>query len=450
MAAIEKHLYSGSSGSVLFTDRRNFYIKENIVREQYPIVTPFLTFVANFSTITNMKDRQYKMFQHRNPWVRQYIQMNDSDVTCDADNAEDACTVQASNSLGLASTFTAALTNLKCGVYASTTPSAVGGKPTGESLGTVVVTTFTNATTISVKNMTGDQITIPGKGYLQVEGTEYGEGSEAGTGWADELQVVWNQAGIHRTSFQLTDDIMQASLRGESDEYNRVKKQKAQEHQMQNERQLMFSQFSFGPNLDQGDTFSDGARTDADGNALRPTYGAFSAIIKYGVTDTTNDDQNIFSIPTASYDYNDFVDQTEKSFEFVADNIQPIFCGQKFNSYWSKLSGAGGRAGLSAKSKWTVNLGDMKKGRLGFHYRELETPNGIYQLVPTKSLTKSTYNAYGFAPGKDDIFLAQWKKPVYAQNIKTDNNPLYQKNEYISQNGMGLTNLPVHKMFKLT
>tara|TARA_R100001244_G_C5171601_1_gene131721 strand:+ start:4101 stop:5453 length:1353 start_codon:yes stop_codon:yes gene_type:complete len=450
MAAQKKDLYDGSSGSALYTDRRDFYVSPLMVKEQYPIVTPFLTFVANFNKIKVLKDPQYKMFQHRNPWVRQYIQMNDSGtVTTAADNAADACTISATGSTGLSSTFTAALLGLKCGVYASTTPAAISGKPTGASLGTIVVTTFTNATTISVKNLTGASIVIPQYGFLQVEGSEHGEGSEAPAGWTDELQVVWNQAGIHRTAFQLTNRIMKASLRGESDEYDRVKKQKSQEHKIQNERQLMFSRNEQGPNLNQSDTFADGARTDANSNVLRSTYGAFSAIEDYGVTSTTSDDQNIFDIAEASYTWNDFVDQTEKSFEFSDDGIQPMFAGRSFISYWSKMSGSTGE-GLAATSKWTVNLGNPQKGRLGFYFKELETPHGIYQLVPTRSLDKSTYGKYGFAPGKDDIFLAEYEKPVFAQNISTNNNPLYQKNEYVTENGMGITNLPVHKMFKLT
>ena len=34
MTAIAKNLYDGTSSSVLYTDRRNFYVKENMVKEQ--------------------------------------------------------------------------------------------------------------------------------------------------------------------------------------------------------------------------------------------------------------------------------------------------------------------------------------------------------------------------------------------------------------------------------
>ena len=139
----------------------------------------------------------------------------------------------------------------------------------------------------------------------------------------------------------------------------------------------------------------------------------------------------------------------EKAFEYVDDGMQPLFSGRGFMSYWSKLAGPEG-GGIAGNSKWRVGLSDMKSGRLGFNYRELETPNGIYQLVPTPSITKSPHNMKAIAPGKDDIFHAIYESPMYAQNIKTDNHPLYQKNEFLSQEGIGITNLPAHKLWKIT
>lgn len=444
MSAISKNLYDGSSSSVLYTDRRDFYIKPNVVRELYPTVTPFLTFVSNFNTITGFKDPQFKMFQHRNPWVRQYIYVTTGTTTA-ADNAEDTLAIDSTKSLGLATTFTSALVGLKANIFAA----GSDGKPVAPCLGSCLITTFTSATSVNIKNLTSASIVIPNASYLEVIGTEFGEGSEAPNSWADELQVVWNQCGIHRTSFQLTKVLMDAALRGESSEYDRMKLQKSQEHQIQKERNMLFSQSNIGTNLTQtGDTFSDGSRTDVNGNTVRSTYGALQAIIDKGSVDLSDDDQNGFSITEGSYTYSDFVDQTEKSFWYVDDGTQPLFCGNGFMSYWSKMNGAGA-AGLSGKSRWTVQLSERKVGRLGFSYRELETPHGIYQLVPTSSMTKSPYNKWAFAPGKDDIFHAIYQSPKYMQNIKTDNNPLYQKNEYISQEGIGLTNLQVHKYFEI-
>ena len=62
----------GGSG-VLYTDRRDFYIKPNVVKELWTDVTPFTTVIANQNTITGMSDPTFKMFEHRNPWVNQTI-----------------------------------------------------------------------------------------------------------------------------------------------------------------------------------------------------------------------------------------------------------------------------------------------------------------------------------------------------------------------------------------
>ena len=60
----EKNLYSGGSAStVLYTDRRDFYVQPQVVKTRYPNVAPFLTAVSNWGQRTGLKDPQYKLFQ---------------------------------------------------------------------------------------------------------------------------------------------------------------------------------------------------------------------------------------------------------------------------------------------------------------------------------------------------------------------------------------------------
>ena len=445
MSAIEKNLYTGGASAVLATDRRDFYIQPQVVKELVSRESPFLTTLANGPKMTGLKDPMFKMFQHTNPTVRQYIYVT-TGATSAADDAEDTIAISSTNSIGLPTTFNAALKGLKCDVFASdgkTTP-----KPVTPCLGTVVITTFTSATAVNVKNATGASITIPTPAFLEVIGTEFGEASEAPDSWADELSVVWNQCGIQRTAFQLSKVLMDAYLRGESKEYDRVKALKAYEHKIQNARNLLFSASPLGTKLNQtgGDTFVDKKLTDTDGNAMRPTYGLFQSVLDNAITDITNIDCNIFDIPEASYQYNDFVDQSEIAFEYSRTGQETIFCGRHFASYWSKLSGP---SGLAAKSKWQVQLSNFQGDKLGFDFKLLDTPNGVYKLVIDPAMTKSPYNGYGFSPDANNSFFVEYAAPIYAQNIKTDNNPLYQKNEYVSQMAGGLTNLPSHKIWRL-
>lgn len=445
MAAIDKNLYTGSSTSVLTTDRRDFYIKPDVVKQNYSDVSPFLTAVSNWNQIMFPNDPQFKMFQYNSPWRKQYFQVT-TGATSAADNAEDTLAITSTGAVGMPTTFTNHLLGLKLGVYAN-----VGGKPSGAPKGTVVVTTFTSTTAINVKNIGKSSITIANDDWLVVEGTAFGEGTEAANPSYDEIQTVWNQCGIHKTSFQLTNTLMQANLRGESKEYERLKRVNGQIHNVQKERDMLFSRSSIGTNLTTADTFADGGRTDAAGNTVRSTYGVFSAVLDYGVTSTTDDDQNIFDINPVSYSYSDWVDNSEKAFYYNLEKVVPIFVSDKLLSYYNKLEGAGGK-GFSANSKWQpgqIQLGGMQTSKLGFNFRELESPHGTFQFIRLPVLTNSPMNGYGFAVDPENIFHVVYRQPVYQQNIKTDNAPDYQKNQYMSDEGVGITNLPHHKIFRL-
>ena len=148
MAAAEKHLYQGSSSSILYTDRRDFYVQPQIVKTRYAQVAPFLTAVANWNQVTGLKDPQYKLFQFTSPWVKQYFQVT-TGATSAADDAEDALSVTVTGAVGMPAALANYLVGQKVDVFAN-----VGSKPSGASKGTLLITTFTNVTTISVKNMT--------------------------------------------------------------------------------------------------------------------------------------------------------------------------------------------------------------------------------------------------------------------------------------------------------
>ena len=77
-----------SSSGVLYTDRRDFYIRPNIVKELWTDVTPFTTVISNRGVVSGLADPTYKMFEHRNPWQKQYFQQSTTQA-CAADNAAD-------------------------------------------------------------------------------------------------------------------------------------------------------------------------------------------------------------------------------------------------------------------------------------------------------------------------------------------------------------------------
>jgi len=276
--------------------------------------------------------------------------------------------------------------------------------------------------------------------------------------WSDELQVVWNSSQIFKTPLQITGTLLAASLRGESSELARLRAQKNQEHKMQKEKAFLFGTRVGGTDLggaaydagnkssDVAETFADGGRIDTAGNIIRSTYGIVSAMDKYGETGSY-DYQNVFSISEASYSYSNFVDDMEKVFQYVPEaGVKRAFCGAGALGYWSKIAGTSGMAGNSG---WTVNMSDMKRDSLGFNYKTLETPHGVLQLIPTPAL-RGPYNKYMLAVSEENLFHAQYRSPMYQTNIKTDNAFDGVKDQYFSDEGVGISLIESHHLFKVT
>ena len=445
MAATEKKL--GASG-VLYNERRDFYVDPQVTKELWTDVAPFTTMVSN-QELRSVPDPIFKMFEHRNPWIKQEFQANSNPSSLAAGNSE-SDNIDIDNIYNLSASADSSYLGLICEVYDST-------KTTNR--GVVVISSVVDSDTIKVKNMTDGAIDIATDDYFCVIGNAHGEGSSAPDSWADELQVVYNSTQIFKTALQVTGTLQAAVLRGESSELARLRRQKAQEHKMQKEKAFLFGtrvggtglgEASYGAgnrssNIDE--TFADGGRTDSDGNLIRSTFGIVSALEKYGESSASQDAQNIFSISEASYSYGDFVDDMEKVFQYVPEiGVKRAFVGAGALGYWSKMAGS---SGLAGNSGWTVNLGDMKRDSLGFNYRVLETPHGMLQLIPTPAL-RGQYNKYMVVVSDENLFHAQYRPAMYQANIKTDNAFDGVKDQYMSDEGLGIQLIESHSLFKIT
>lgn len=448
MAAQEKNLYTGSSASVLYTDRRDFYLP-NDVKELWSDTAPFLTAVANNNQF-KPKDPLFKMFEYKNYWRDQRFTINDTSTMTASSDSEVTVTLPAStttNTIGLGSGSNGALrgsflVGLVCAVH---TNDPATNKPSSTKKGTVLITTYTSDTEIKVKTLSTTTFTLASGDWFVVIGNAHGEGSESPEPWADELKVVWGSCQIFRTPLQITKTLMEAALRGEPNELIRLRRIKSMEHKMQRERTFLFGESVLGNNLTYGDTFGDTARTDADGEMVRTTTGLRQAIVKYG--STSGDDQNIFEVNQASYTYANFVDDCEKIFQYQPlEGSKQMWASAKMLSFWSKMEST---SGFAKNSGWTVNIGDVSKDKLGFNYRMLDTPHGMIQLVPTPALTISPYNGEGIITDVSNLRHAVYEGDAYHQNIKTDNAPLIQKDEYYSYDGLGIQLIPTHKIMRL-
>ena len=439
MAATEKLL---KASGVLYTDRRNFYVDPQVTKELWTDVAPFTTMISN-QEMRNVPDPIFKMFEHRNPWVKQLFLCDGDTDNLDSDNTTNTTvTVDGPSNCSIDDSLIGHICEVWTDGY-------------GSKKGIVRVDSVTSSTVVVVNTLwtsTGSDIALANNDIFLIIGNAQGEGTSSPEAWADELEVVWNSTQIFKTPLQITGTLLAASLRGESSELARLRAQKNQEHKMQKEKAFLFGKRVGGTGLDlqdgsSSDSFADGGVLDADGNLVRTTYGAVSAIETYGDSTSTNDYQNIFTVSEASYSYSNFVDDMEKVFQYVPEaGVKRAFVGAGALGYWSKIAGTSGMAGNSG---WTVNMSDMKRDSLGFNYKILETPHGILQLIPAPAL-RGPYNKYMLIISEENLFHAQYRSPMYQTNIKTDNAFDGVKDQYMSDEGVGIQLIESHHLFKIT
>ena len=447
MAATEKLL---KASGVLYTDRRNFYVDPQVTKELWTDVAPFTTLISNQEQ-RSVPDPVFKMFEHRNPWVKQEFRNNAETVTL-AVNGTESAALNVDGIVGISPTCDSSWLGLVVEIWDTTKTN---------KRATAIISTIVDADEIKVKvisTATGNDYDLVAEDYYMVIGNAQGEGSSSPDSWSDELSVVYNSTQIFKTPLQVTGTLEAAVLRGESSELARLRRMKAQEHKMQKEKAFLFGQRVGGTGLAEAsyaggnraanidETFADGGRTDADGNLIRTTYGVISALEYYGESTATQDAQNVFTVDS-TYSYNSFVDDMEKVFQYVPEaGVKRAFCGAGALGYWSKMAGDSGLAGSSG---WTVNLGDMKRDGLGFNYRVLETPHGMLQLIPTPAL-RGPYNKYMAVVSDENLFHAVYRPSMYQTNIKQDNAFDGVKDQYMSDEGVGIQLIESHSLFKIT
>tara|TARA_R110002110_G_scaffold77122_8_gene202730 strand:+ start:155 stop:1477 length:1323 start_codon:yes stop_codon:yes gene_type:complete len=439
MAVTQKNL---SGSGVLFTDRRDFYISPQVVKELWTDVAPFTTVVANREQRTPT-DPVFKMFEHRNPWQKQEFSAASNPASLAAGNTAGAA-IDIDGISGLSSDVDNSWLGLVCQVWneAKTTQR-----------GLAIVSTIESTTSLKVKNLNHSTtaLDVADNDVFVVVGNAHGEGTTAPAAWSDELGVVYNSTQIFKTSLQITGTLEAAALRGESSELARLRLLKSQEHKIQKERAFLFGGSRLGTGLNvaggaSGDiSFADGSTTDTAGNTVRSTTGILESIRRYG--STSGDDQNNFTISEATYSYNNFVDDMEKVFQYVPESGSKIaFAGRGAMSYWSKIEGA---KGLAGNSGWNIQMGPTERNSLGFNYRQLETPHGVLLLVPTPVL-RGADNKTMLVVSEENLFHAVYRPPVYQTNIKTDDAFDGVKDQYMSDEGVGITLLESHKRFSIT
>jgi len=424
-----KHLYTGTTTGVLYTDRREFYIKPAQFDELYKDVTPLLT-LASRDRKTGLKDPVYKMFQHKNPWQRQYMVNNGSTITIAAGStgaAAESNAVTFDGITGLNATIDTSYVHLVFEVWDSDLTT---------KRGTVILTDDTSGTTAKFRNLTQTAISTVDNDVFVCISNAQEDGSEAPDAWSDDLSVVWNQTQQIKTAIEIQGDLYYAALKGANNELARLRAQKIGEHKMHIEGALKRGSSLLGTNLASGDTFTDLDKLVGDNSkVVRTTMGYIPAVELYG--NTSGDSQNRFDVVEATYTYSNFVDDMEKVFQY-GDSFRYALCGGGALSYWSKKA-------MDKNSGWDITISGMQKDSVGFNVKTLETPHGDLKLVRDRGL-KYELNNYMLIPDDKRLSLYEYRPTKFMANIKTDNAYDGEKDQYFSQPGLGMTHIETHNI----
>lgn len=313
---------SHSASSVLYTDRRDFYLSPNQTKELWTDATPFLTIASN-QTMESTPDPDFKLFEHRSGWIKQEMSINSGSPDAWATNGDPGSTLAADASVavdgltGLTSTSggDSSLVNLMVEIWDSTKTSYKG---------VAFITAFSSGIKLQAlgnpRAANNRMVALADNDVLVVIGSVFGEGSVSPEAFSDEIEVVYNSCGISRTPVEITGTLYhQTKLRGYSNELARLRKEKNFEHKMQKERAFLFGVRKGGigsvdlasDNVTNLDSFG-AISTDASGAQLRSTMGIIPALYRYGTSSSSSEKQNIFNIVAGAYTYTNFVDDCEK------------------------------------------------------------------------------------------------------------------------------------------
>lgn len=437
-SATVKNLATGGSSAVLATDRREHFIDPFKFSELFKSETPFL-WLAMKNRRSGFPDPVFKMFQYENTFMRRYIRNNGSSVTIAAASAgaaaeSDAVTIDGVTGFGSTTTIDASFVHKQFEVWDSTLTT---------NRGVVLLTDDTSTTTAKFKNLGTTAISTVDNDYFILISNAQEDGSEAPDAYSSELSVVYNQCQQFKTPVQLEGEILYAALRGDNNEFNRLVAEKMKEHKVEMEGSFLKGKAPLGTNLGGADTFSyKDLLTGDNDKVVRTTYGILPALEDYG--STSGQYQNKWDVVEAEYTYSDYVDMTEKMFQYYPPNGELYaVSGPGAISFWSKLTYA-----RSPKNNWTVQFSPQSTDSFGVNIRKLETPHGVLNITKSDAL-KFEYNKYMIVVDDRYVSYNEFRPTKYQTNVKTDNAYDGRKDLYFSDAGLGLTHIKTHARVKI-
>jgi hypothetical protein len=427
--------WDGTTSGVLFTDRRDFYINPHEVAMLYSSVAPFTAFSSQMPTIMSA-DPDYKMFEADDHFVNQRFLINDSTPAVWSSSGAVGATAAMDATDGYVA--------LKVGDHLEGLEVEIRHPTTGALKSIAVITDVTSGA-VTFKHLGNPEQsdnaadTIEDNDIVYVIGNIRSEGDTSPDAWNTQPRVVWNSAQIQKTPLQVTGTLLKAALRGGwNSELARLRVQKGMEHTLQKERTFLYGMRADG-NGAPSSMLTDGT----SGQPMRSTLGVIPALNKYGIT--SGDDQNVFSITAGNYDYDQFVDDSGKWFEYAPQGRLTLMAGLDLMNFFHKIEAGNGFLGNSNAS---VQIGARETGTLGYSFREVTTPAGIVEIVYNPTL-RYYYSGHGVLLAPDTIQRVQYRASEYQAGIQA-NDADYVKDQYFSDEGIMITNLKKLSLLKLS
>lgn len=417
--------YSDSTG-ILFTDRRNLYLDPNVTHELYPSVTPFLTFISRVQKRKKTKDPDFKMFEHRSKFYDMYCRNNGNTQTL-------TTKTEVTSAIAIDGMVGGIQVGSVIDIWDST-------KTTYKAQ--AVVTTYTSQSSIKITPtyvVSSGVTALADDDYFFIITDAQAEGSGAPEAFADELEIAWNSTGIMKTPVQITGTLYEMSLKGYSKELARLRMEKEKEHKMKKEKAFLFSRRIGG--LSQAPSSTYAHIVNSAGDPIRTTHGIIPSIEDY------NDGSNVITRQMATFKYDDFIDDMVTMFEDVNERgVKYGFVGSGYLAYLNKVA----QGGFLRNTNIYLHP-DSKMSKYGFNIRELETPNGILKLVPTRELTKTHGGIYTntcIIIDPENVFHVTYRASKYQTSIQ-DNDIDGIKDQYFSDEGCGVVLPETHFIHKL-
>jgi hypothetical protein len=439
----------------LWTDRTDFYPQPQTYAALYPSVTPFLSAAqARYNPNSVLLPApDFKFFEHRAGWRYQYFSYNDASPATWASNGEPGDTLSGAVTVDGVAGFTmdSSMVGAVCEVWDSTETTYKG---------VVQISAVASTTSVTMKSMgkpdhASEYVSaLADNDKFYVITTWHGEETEAPEAGNDELEVVWNSCALQRTSVEIGQTLQNAVLKGESNELARLREFKANEHKIKMARGFYFGHraggiggVAHGAGGGTDSTFVNHG-TDANSKSVRATMGIFPAMRRYGRT--SGDQQNVFEHQEATMSYNDFVEITEKMFQYSpSGGVKDLYCGPGFVTFLAK-AGSEGLVGKLNNTRTVLKMGDPQETRIGLTFQYVDTPHGTLRVIKDPLLRGTPYANHALCVDPDNAELVRYEQDSYTTNIKTDNNPRVIKDEFQSFCGIKMTLMESHAWIKLT